>query len=435
MDHFEYRDGELWAEGVRLADVAQSVGTPLYVYASATLALHLARLTDAFAPLRARVHFAVKSLPNTEVLRLLGSLGSGMDVVSGGELERVRRAGVPMDRVSFAGVGKSEAEIARAIALGVGWINAESEHEVRMIAQLAESAGRRPSVCLRVNPGIDARTHAYITTGTRANKFGVGFDAARAVFDRFARDPRLRLRGLHVHVGSLVGDPSVHTEAVAKILSLADDLDAAGHPIDTLNLGGGFGADYRTGQTPSAAAYAAAVVPLLKDRAARGTTIIIEPGRFIAANAGVLLTRVRDLKPGDAGRTFAVCDAGMITLLRPALYGAFHFVWPVSPAGGLVPKRREPEPPLEGLSLYDVVGPVCESGDFLAQGRPLPTLERGDLLAVFASGAYGMSMASTYNDQPRPAEVLVDGDARRVVRRRETTDDLFRFDTGLGDPA
>lgn len=439
MDYFSYRDGRLTCEGVDLARLAAVTGTPTYVYSAGTLGLHYDRLAAAFSELSPLICFSVKSCPNVHVLRTLVERGSGLDVVSGGELHRARMAGCPLSKVVYAGVGKTDEEIRDALGFGVGRVgggvggeiplfNIESEPEFQTIAGIARSLGVTASAALRVNPDVDPKTHAYTTTGKKETKFGVDLERARAFFRRFGHEKHLRLTGVHLHIGSPVYETGPYVEAVTKTLGLIDELAREGVRVDTLDLGGGFAADYQTGASPAASDYAAAIVPLLRDRVATpsrpdGLRIILEPGRSIAANAGVLLTRVLYIKESGT-RKFIVCDAGMNTLIRPALYGSFHFIWPVTVADQHVPPTRTERPELPGLEACDVVGPLCESGDFLAKDRPLPPLARGDLLAVFGAGAYGMSMASRYNSHPLPAEVLVEGERARVVRRRETYADI-----------
>jgi len=448
MDFFSYQDGRLACEGVDLASLATRTGTPTYVYSASTLALHYDRLAAAFREIDPLICFSVKSCPNVHVLRTLVQRGSGLDVVSGGELHRARLAGCPMEKVVYAGVGKTDEEIRDALGFGAGGgagggarsegeggrgvpiFNIESEPEFQTIAGIARSLGVTATAALRVNPDVDPKTHAYTTTGKKETKFGVDLERARAFFRRFGHEKHLRLTGIHLHIGSPVSETEPYVQAVTRTLELIDDLAREGMKIDTLDLGGGFAADYQTGASPAAADYAAAIVPLLRSRAGEGgLRFILEPGRSIAANAGVLLTRVLYVKESGR-RKFIVCDAGMNTLIRPALYGSFHFVWPVTVADAHVPPARTERPPLEGLEPCDVVGPLCESGDFLAKDRPLPPVARGDLLAVFGAGAYGMSMASRYNSHPLPAEVLVENDRARIIRRRETYADLTRHEEG-----
>jgi diaminopimelate decarboxylase len=423
MDHYAYRDGRLFCEDVDLCELARRAGTPTYVYSRATLTHHYSRLSEAFAPLHPTICYSVKSCPNLGVLRVLAGLGSGMDVVSGGELRRALLAGASADKIVYAGVGKTEAEIIEALAAGVGTFNIESEPEFQVIAALAAERGATARAALRVNPDVDADTHKYTTTGTAETKFGVDLSRAPDFFRRYAGHKHLKLTGLHLHIGSPVASPDPYVRAIQKTLAVIEQLRTDGHTIDTLDLGGGFSADYRTGQSLAASDYAARIVPLLAPLAASGVRIILEPGRFISANSGVLLTQVQYVKQ-SAAKKFLICDAGMHTLIRPALYGSFHFVWPASCAPQHVPPRRDEKLDLPGLEPCDVVGPICESSDFLAQDRPLPPMARGDILAVFGAGAYGMSMASRYNSHPLPAEVLIDGAHASVVRRRETYDDL-----------
>lgn len=442
MDHFVYREGELWCEGVPVREAARAFGTPLYLYSATTIRDHVRRFRDAFEPLRPQIRYALKASGNLHIVRLLAAMDIGADVVSIGELERAWLAGVPMSRITFAGVGKSEAEIAAALsgerstlrgspvlaALGrgdidargpVGCFNCESEQELERVERLAAEIGVVARAALRVNPNVDAHTHRYTTTGLSENKFGVDIARAPALFDRFAGSAALRLVGLHVHIGSPVYQAQPFVDAASALAATASRLTDAGYRIETLNMGGGWGADYVTGQSLSAAQYAERLTPILRPWAERGVEIAFEPGRAIVGNAGVLLTTVQYLKRGRE-KTFVVCDAGMHTLIRPSLYEAFHFVWPARVRPEHVPLRREQAPDMPDLQRVDVVGPICESADFLAQDRPLPPVGQGDTLAVFTAGAYGMSMSSNYNDHGRPAEALVDGEHIRCIRRRDT---------------
>jgi diaminopimelate decarboxylase len=449
LDQFHYQAGRLLCEGVRASELAESFGTPLYVYSAGTLRDHYAKLASAFGDLSPVICYSIKSCGNLGVLRVLAGQGAGMDAVSGGEVERAWLAGVPMARVAFAGVGKGEAEIRAALdgthsllndprAAGrgpVGCFNVESEQEFEAIAGLARELGVRARAALRVNPDVDARTHAYTTTGKKGNKFGVDLDRAEAFFERFARSPYnewLTLDGVHLHLGSPIYSVEPYVDGISKALGLIDRLTARGIGIKLLNIGGGYGADYETSKSPAASGYASAIVPLLRERArARegGLVIWMEPGRTISANAGLLLTRVRYVKEGG-GKTFVICDAGMHTLIRPSLYGAFHFIWPIEPGEGATPPRRAEVLEMPGLVACDVVGPICESSDFLAKDRMLPRVKPGDVLAVFTAGAYGMSMSSRYNSQPLPAEILVDSGRAALVRRRETVGDLLSAELG-----
>jgi diaminopimelate decarboxylase len=423
MDLFRYEGGALRCEGIPASQVAAAAGTPCYVYSAGTLAEHLRRVREAFAAVDPLICYSVKSCGNLGVCRMLVGLGSGMDVVSGGELHRALAAGARPDAIVYAGVGKRDDEIAAALDAGIFLLNVESEEEFENIARIAAARSAQCRCALRVNPDVDPRTHRFTTTGTKETKFGVDIERARAFFRAYGRDRHARLVGLHLHIGSPVYETGPYVEAVTKALALRAELLAEGFEVSVLDVGGGFAADYETGRSPSAADYARAIVPLLEPAVRDGLRIVLEPGRSIAANAGILLTRVQYVKrSGD--RTFAICDAGMNVLLRPSHYDAFHFIWPAEPAPGFVPARRTQDPGIPGLVPVDVVGPLCETGDYLALDRPLPPVRRGDLLAVFTAGAYGMSMASRYNSSPLPAEVLVEGDRMSVVRRRETYEDL-----------
>jgi diaminopimelate decarboxylase len=428
MDYFHYRDdGVLWCEDVSLPAIADAAGTPTFVYSRRTLIEHYDRLQAAFAPLDPLICYSIKSCPNRSICRAIAERGAGMDVVSGGELFRALQAGVPASMCVYAGVGKTDREIREALEAGIGWFNVESEQEFENIAAIAREMRTTCKAALRINPDVDPKTHTYTSTGKKETKFGVDLERARAFFDRYGRDPNCRLAALHLHIGSPVYTIEPYVSAVKKATGLTDDLLSRGFQIEMLDLGGGFGADYESSQSPLAADYAAEIVPLLRDRVRNGLKIVLEPGRTITANAGILLLRVLYIKRGGS-KTFIICDAGMNALLRPSHYGAFHFIWPVEPGDKFVPARRARALDMAGLERVDVVGPICESGDFLAHDRMLPPTERGQLLAVFTAGAYGMSMASRYNSMPLPAEVLVDGGEARMVREREGYGDLLRHE-------
>lgn len=428
VDDFNYKEGELHCEDVPATVLVERFGSPLYVYSRRTLVQHYQRVRDAFAPVAGRICFSVKSCSNLSVLRLLCQEGAWFDVVSGGELHRAMEAGASPEQIVFAGVGKSDAEIETAISAGIGRFNVESVGELQDIAQVAKRMERTACVAIRVNPDVDANTHEYTTTGTAANKFGIAAADVPAIFDKFARESHLTLDGLHVHIGSPVNTIEPYVAAVGSLRGLADRLSESGHSVRSLNIGGGFGAHYEGSEAPTAASYAEQILPLLRGF---DGDVLLEPGRSIAANAGILLTRVLYTKKNQS-RTFVICDAAINDLLRPALYGAFHFVWPATPQHDHVPSERRRDLSLPGCEPVDVVGPVCESGDFLAKDRALPPVARGDVLAVFSAGAYGFSMSSQYNSRPRPAEVLVSGSEAQVIRRRESYDDLVSLER-VGD--
>ncbi len=424
MDHFAYTNGSLRCESADIRSLAERWGTPLYVYSRQSLWDHYDRFAAAFADVRATICFSVKSCSNLAILRLLRERGASFDVVSGGELRRALEAGADPARIVFAGVGKTDAEILAALDAGIGWFNVESEGELGNLASLAGSRGQTARAALRVNPDVDPRTHVHTTTGKRETKFGVDLVRARRVFEEFAKRPGLELAGIHLHIGSPVNSIDPYVEAIRRGLGLIDELRRNGHDFRSMNIGGGFGAHYDGSEAPAAAEYARAIVPLL---AGRGLEVLLEPGRSIAANAGVLLTRVLYTK-SSGDRRFIIVDAAMTDLVRPVLYGAVHFVWPVRPNDGAVPPHRSANLRLEGTVLTDVVGPVCESGDFLAKDRWLPPVSRGDLLCIFTAGAYGFVMSSQYNSRPRAAEVIVEGSSARLIRRRETYDDLVALE-------
>ena len=424
MDHFNYIDGQLHCEKVNLDDLASEYGTPLYVYSAQTFIDHYKRVASAFAPLDPVICYSIKSCGNLHLIKLLASLGSGMDVVSGGELHRAKLAGASMKKVVYAGVGKTDPEIRDAIEAGIAYFNIESEAEFENIAQIAQSMGAVTHGALRVNPDVsDPKTHAKTTTGKKETKFGVDIDRARHFFEVYGKDARLKLTGIHLHIGSPIYSAEPYKRAIEKAMLLIDDLKAAGFDIKAINIGGGYAADYVTGASPAAADYANEIVPLLQPFKDAGGQVFLEPGRSIAANAGVLLSRVQYIKLGGV-KKFVILDAGMNDLIRPAMYDAFHFVWPTNVAPAHVPANRSEKPDIAGLEQCDIVGPICETGDAFAKDRPLPPVARGDLMCVFSAGAYGMAMASNYNAFPKPAEILVEAGRARVIRRRETYDDL-----------
>ncbi|HEY3243380.1 MAG TPA: diaminopimelate decarboxylase [Phycisphaerae bacterium] len=420
MDHFRYRDGLLFCEDVPIPRLADEFGTPLFVYSRQTLVDHFNRFATAFAELKPIICYSIKSCQNLTICRLLRERGAAFDVVSGGELSRALEAGADPRTIVFAGVGKTDDEIRQAIAAGIGWFNVESEPELENLQRLADESLQSVNAALRINPDVDPKTHVYTSTGKRETKFGVDIERAMNVFQRYGRHPRVRLSALHVHIGSPVNQIEPYIQAAEKALALIARLRADGFSIDTLDIGGGFGAHYQGSEAPPAAEYAAAIVPLLRGK---GLRIILEPGRSISANAGILIGRTLYVK--DSGdKHFVITDASMTELIRPALYGAYHFIWPVAPTPPFIPPQRSAARDLPGTLKVDVVGPVCESGDFLAKDRLLPPMQRGDLLAFFTAGAYGFVMSSQYNSRPRAAEVLVEGDRARLIRRRETYDDL-----------
>lgn len=424
MDHFIYRNRELFCEDVPVDRIADTVGTPVYVYSAATMLRHYRQLADAFAPLDPLICYSIKTNSNVNICRLLADNGCGFDVVSGGEVFRALKAGGDPARIVYAGVGKTDPEIQYAIDAGIGLFNIESEAELANVDAIARNMGRAVRGALRINPNVDPHTHSYITTGKKETKFGIDIERAGDVFRahrRAAGTPGLCLCGVHIHIGSQITEVQPYTDAIGKVLELTDALRRDGLTIDWLDLGGGFGINYTGDHALPAGQFAEEIVPLLRGR---GLRVALEPGRFIAGNSGVLLARVLYRKQGGH-KQFVILDAAMNDLIRPMLYGSTHFIWPTQPGDGFVPPPvRSDAENLPGLEKVDVVGPICESGDFLAQDRLMPPVQRGQRIAVFSAGAYGFAMSSNYNSRPRAAEVLVDGDTFRVIRRRETYEDL-----------
>jgi len=406
VSHFAYKGGELHAEGVPLARIAERHGTPCYVYSRAALTGAWRGFDAAFGARDHLVCYAVKANSSLAVLNVLARLGSGFDIVSGGELARVLAAGGDPRKVVFSGVGKSEAEMRQALAAGILCFNVESAGELDRLDRIAAAAGKTAAVSLRVNPDVDPRTHPYIATGLKENKFGIAWQDAPGLYRRARELKHLAVSGIGCHIGSQLTDIAPFTEALDRVLELADRLAADGVKLSHVDIGGGLGIRYRDEAPPAFADYARALTARLGDRALK---LMLEPGRALIGNAGLLLARVEYLKHG-AEKNFAVVDAAMNDLLRPALYDAWHEVLPVAESGG--------------GRTYDVVGPVCESGDFLARDRRLDVHE-GSLLAILSAGAYGMSMSSNYNTRPRAAEVMVDGAEAHVIRKRETVAELF----------
>jgi len=424
MDYFNYKNGDLFAEQVNVKDIAEAVGTPVYIYSKATFEDHLRKIQTAYSPLETTICYSVKACGNIHILRFLAGLGSGFDVVSGGELYRVMQAGGDPSKVVYAGVGKTDTEIVETLDAKIGYFNIESEAELENLIAIAGRRGTKTKAALRINPDVEYKTHAYIKTGKKETKFGVDIERAIHIFERFGGDENVDLCAVHVHLGSGGKTIDPYVDAVHKILPVIDELRKRGHTVETLDLGGGYGADYESNSVPSASQYAEGLIPLLKDKDLK---LILEPGKSICANAGIMLTRVLYTKEGGSKR-FVIVDAGMNDLIRPSLYQAFHFIWPAKVEERFVPVRREKDLVVDGAEVVDVVGPICESADFLAKGRALPPVQRGDVLAVFSAGAYGFTMSSNYNARGRTPEVLVDGDTFTVIRKRETYDDLIALE-------
>lgn len=414
MDEFSYREGTLGCEGVPLTEIAREFGTPTYVYSASAIRERFGALDRAYASVPRLICYALKANDNLAIVRLLGELGAGIDVVSGGELYKARRAGVPAERIIFAGIGKTRDEIGLALDEDILLFNVESPDELTTIATVARAKDKIARVSVRVNPDVDPRTHPYISTGLQKNKFGV---AAEQVLDlyRAAREhPSLDPVGIQMHIGSQLVHAQPIVDAAARLVELVGQLRVEGIALRYFDIGGGLGIRYRDEEPEGPMDLAARILPTVAEL---GLTLLCEPGRFIVGNSGALLTRVLYRK-ATPKKTFVIVDAAMNDLIRPSLYDAYHAIEPVRETGG-------------ATETVDVVGPICESGDFFAHDRALPPVKAEDLLAIMSAGAYGFAMASNYNSRPRSAEVLVSGDRARLVRRRETYDDLIRAEEGL----
>ena len=413
MNAFSLKNGQLHAESVPLADVAERFGTPCYVYSRAALEAAFDEFRQELGDVDSLICYAVKANSNLAVLNVFARLGAGFDIVSLGELKRVLAAGADPKNIVFSGVGKSAAEMAFALETGIHCFNVESAPELDRLDAVAGKLGKKAPISLRVNPNVDAKTHPYISTGLKENKFGVAYEDALNIYKKAAGLPNLEVTGIDCHIGSQLLDPAPFAEALEKLLQLIDQLRVNGIELRHIDLGGGLGIRYKDEDEPSVRSY---LQPLLQELKGRGLKILLEPGRRLVGNAGVLLTQVEYLKPGEV-KSFAIIDAAMNDLARPALYDAWHDIVPVTPRSG-------------ETSDWEIVGPICESSDFLGRKRAL-RVEPGDLLAVMSAGAYGMAMSSNYNTRPRAAEVMVDGAEAHLIRRRETIEELYALESVL----
>lgn len=429
MDYFRYKDGELYCEGVNVNELAKKVSTPFYLYSQQTIQNHYKGLSESFSDLKPLVCYSIKNCSNLHILKFLSEMGAGMDVVSGGELFRAIEAGVNPSKIVYAGVGKSSEEIRTAIEVGIGWINIESEEELLNIDRIASELKKAINVAIRINPNVyDPRTHQKTATGIQDSKFGIDMLQAKRLYTNFLNNEYVKLTGLHIHIGSPIYSGEPYQKAITKVLEYIKELETAGVTINMIDIGGGFLAKYYGNESvDSWNEYSDKIVPLLQDFVDKGGKIVLEPGRSIAANAGILVTKVLYRKQG-VQKKFVIVDTGMSHLIRPAFYDAYHFIWPLSTRYQLEQNRVVSPQLEETLDKYDVVGPICESSDFLAKDRALPAVEQGDLLAVFTAGSYAMSMASQYNSIPRPAEILVSGNTAKVIRKRETYADLIALE-------
>lgn len=420
MDHFQYRDRTLFCEDVPVPEIAAKYGTPVYVYSQATLLRHLNEIKTAFAPANPLICYSIKANGNLSIARLMGEHGAGFDVTSGGEYFKALKAGPKGAKVVFAGVGKTDAEIRFALENDVYLFDVESEEELHVIGAVAQSVGKKAAVALRVNPDLPPKTHVKTDTSVKGVKFGLDIETVLEVAAKVVNHPGLSVVGLHMHLGSPILKTEPYKLGGEKAVTLIAALRKQGHPITVLNMGGGFGIHYRKQEALPASAFAEVILPVVAETKCE---LVLEPGRFIVGNAGILVSTVLFNKE-TGGKRYVIQDAAMNDLIRPTLYDSFHRIWPVTPGAEVPEKPDDFEAVIPGTQPQDVVGPVCESGDFLAKGRNLPTVKRGDLLAVFSAGAYGMSMASNYNARCRAAEVLVTGGTHRLIRRRETPADL-----------
>lgn len=413
MSPFSIKDGVLHAESVSLEAIAERFGTPCYVYSRAALEASLSEFRSELEGVDALICYAIKANSNLAVLNVFARQGAGFDIVSGGELKRVLAAGADARNVLFSGVGKTVAEIEFALEAGILCFNVESAPELERLNEVAGRLGKKAPISLRVNPNVDAKTHPYISTGLKENKFGVAYEDALDIYKKAAALPNLDVVGIDCHIGSQLLDPAPFAEALDKLLQLIDQLVVAGIRLHHIDIGGGLGIRYKDEDQPTVRAYLQPLLARIKDRSLR---LIMEPGRRLVGNAGVLLTRVEYLKPGET-KNFAIVDAAMNDLARPALYDAWHDIVPIVPRA-------------EATSKWEVVGPICESSDFLGRSREL-VLRTGDLLAIMSAGAYGMAMSSNYNSRPRAAEVMVDGQQAHLIRRRETVEELYALESLL----
>ena len=408
MNYFEYRNGQLYAEDVDLTHIAATIGTPCYIYSRKTIERHWHAFNNALRNQSHLICYAVKANSNIALLNILARLGSGFDIVSGGELQRVLKAGGDPQKVVFSGVGKTAEEMRLALTTGIYCFNVESAAELEQLNSVATELGTVAPISLRINPDVDAKTHPYISTGLKDNKFGIGIDTALELYERASKMKAIKILGVDCHIGSQLTEVSPFADALERLLIIIDELDSRNIKIEHLDIGGGLGISYQDEAPPTPDEYADAIINKIKGR---NLKIILEPGRAIVGNAGILLTRILYLKHSES-KNFAIIDAAMNDLLRPSLYKAWQNIIPVTP-------RNQGE-----SKIYDIVGPVCETGDFLGKDRSL-NIASGDLLAVCSSGAYGFSMSSNYNTRPRAAEVLVDGLDVHVIRKRETVEDLM----------
>lgn len=423
MDYFRYKSGKLYCEDILVDSITKKFGTPCYIYSVRTILEHYTKLGEAFSSMPTTICYSVKANSNLAILNLMKKQGAGFDVVSGGEIFRVLKIGAPANKIVFAGVGKTDEEIKLAITKGIMLFNVESEDELANINRIAKSMRKVAPVALRLNPDVDPHTHRYITTGKRENKFGMDMERSKKNLFAISELKNIRLVGLHIHIGSQITSVQPYVESTKRLVEFLPECEKVGAKIEYLNMGGGFGIWYKEKAARSAKEIADAILPILKPT---GCKLLLEPGRFIVGNAGVLVSKVLYVKEsGD--KKFLICDAGMNDLIRPTLYGAYHKIWPTATLANYDGESPDEEKWQENsMVLTDVVGPICESGDFFAKDRRLPSMKRNEALAIFSAGAYGYTMASNYNSYPRPCEVLVSGKNTKLISRREKYADLIK---------
>jgi diaminopimelate decarboxylase len=421
MQRFGYENGQLVCDGVAVADVVAEFGTPLYVYSEAVLRDNFRAIRDAFAEADPIICYAIKANYNLALCKVLADEGAGFDIVSGGELFRATTVGADPRKVVFAGVGKTRQEIEAALKADILFFNVESRPELARINEIAGELGVEARVVFRVNPDVDANTHKHTTTGVKGVKFGIDLAAALELVDRMCEFPNVRLVGVHVHLGSPINTVDPYVRGLERVVDFIDECRSRGVDMEYLDIGGGFGIEYKGGETARPADYAQAILPYVKKS---GCKVVIEPGRYLVGETGVLVTQVQYVKNTDVKR-FVICDAGMNDLIRPAMYDSYHRIWPVRSKDPVPHGAEALEAPTDGRVLVDVVGPVCESGDFFAKDRFLPPVKQGDLIAIFAAGAYAFSMSSNYNSRPKACEVMISDGSYRVIRDRETYEQMI----------
>ncbi|MFA5553543.1 MAG: diaminopimelate decarboxylase [Phycisphaerae bacterium] len=425
MDYFNYKQGNLFVEEIDVRQITEKVGTPVYIYSKATFLDHLNKMQKAYSELQTTVCYSVKACGNINILRFLAKASSGFDIVSGGELYRVLKAGADPSKIVYAGVGKTDKEIIEALDAKIGYFNIESQEELENLIRLTRQKGTTAKAALRVNPDIEYKTHHFLKTGKRETKFGVDIEKAQEIFEKYSANESVKLCAIHIHLGTGGKKIDPYVETVQKALPLIDKLRSSGYDIEAVDLGGGYGADYESATVPSADEYAKGIVPLLKGK---NLKLIIEPGKSICANAGILVTQVLYRK--QSGRKkFVIVDAAMNDLIRPCLYDAFHFIWPTNIDQKFVPTERALDIKFAETEQADIVGPICEGADFFAKDRFLPPVQRGDMLAIFTAGAYGFTMSSNYNSRCRCPEVLVEGKSFEVIRQRENYQNLTSLES------